>query len=301
MGDRVRSRNTSPTASPRTSSPRSAASAPSSSSRGIHPSSTKAVALDLEFAAAHAYLAYTFWVSILVGYVEDKTRDAALVRASSERAITLDRNDPIAHLALGRVHIETGEIEQAIAEMKTAISINPNFAWGHFSLGFAYHYGAGRAEEALPHLNAALRLGPRDPWHWRELMIKGMALRHLGRHEDALASCRLACQFPNRGFLPQLHLAAALAEAGNREEVALALAKAPEIQPALSLGYLREQFSSMNGAKRGRASPRAAKGRPGGVSGMVLVFATSWTPPSQKIGCPRNRGKPSSSHFGSSG
>ena len=205
----------------------------------------EAVALDPRFAAAHAYLAYTFWVSILVGYVEDKTRDAALARASTERAITLDRNDPIAHLALGRVHIETGEIEQAIAEMKTAISINPNFAWGHFSLGFAYHYGAGRAEEVLPHLDAALRLSPRDPWRWRELMIKGMALRHLRRHEDALASCRLACQFPNRGFLPQLHLAAALAEAGNREEAALA--KAPEIQPALSLGYLREQFSSMNG------------------------------------------------------
>ena len=71
----------------------------------------EAVALDPGFAAAHAYLAYTFWVSILVGYVEDKTRDAALARASAERAITLDRNDPIAHLALGRVHIETGEIE----------------------------------------------------------------------------------------------------------------------------------------------------------------------------------------------
>ena len=135
--------------------------------------------------------------------------------------------------------------------MKTAILINPNFVWGHFSLGFAYHYGAGRAKKALPHVDAALRLSPRDPWRWRELMIKGMALRHLGRHEDALAKCRLACQFPNPGFLPQLHLAAALAEAGNREEaalaLALALAKALEIQPALSLGYLREQFSSMNG------------------------------------------------------
>ncbi len=206
----------------------------------------EAIRLDPEFAAAHAYLAYSFWVAVLVGYAEDKDRDTATARAAAELAISLDPNEPVARLALGRIHIEAGEIDLAIAAMRTAISINPNFAWAHFGLGYAHLYGAGRANESLPHFDAALRLSPRDPWRWRELMIKGMALRALGRHDEAIENCRQACQFPNRGAFPHIHLAAALAEAGRLAEANAAINEARRIQPSLTLATYHEKFASMH-------------------------------------------------------
>ncbi|MCZ6770534.1 MAG: winged helix-turn-helix domain-containing tetratricopeptide repeat protein, partial [Proteobacteria bacterium] len=176
----------------------------------------EAVALDPEFSAAHAHLAYALWASrsVTLDYSEDTEKAAALARAAAEKAVSLDPNEPMAHFALGRLHIYSGEVDMAIGEMQTAISINPNFSRGHHGLGQAYYYCAGQMEQALPHFDAALRLSPRSPMRWITLMIKGNALRSLGRHDEAIAICRQACQFPDVGFLPFMHLAAALAEAG---------------------------------------------------------------------------------------
>jgi adenylate cyclase len=165
----------------------------------------------------------------------------ALARASAERAASLDPNEPMAHLALGRLHVFTGETGMAIAEMQSAIAFNPNFAWGHHGLGFAYYYSAGQAEQALPHFDAALRLSPRSPMLWSTLMGKGAALRELGHHDEAIAYCRQACQIPDSGFMPYLHLAAALAEAGQKSEAQAAVKKTIQLQPALSISFLRSQ------------------------------------------------------------
>ena len=73
-------------------------------------------------------------------------------------------------------------------------------------------------------------------------MVKGWALRFLGSYDEAIAICRQACQFPDKGFLPQTHLAAALADAGQNNEARAAVEKAMQIEPALSIGYIRDRF-----------------------------------------------------------
>ncbi len=208
----------------------------------------EAIALDPEFAVPHAYLAYTLCASrsVMLGDAEDMAKALALARASAERAASLDPNEPMAHLALGRLHVFTGETEMAIAEMQSAIAVNPNFAWGHHGLGFAYSYSAGQWEQALPHLDAALRLSPRSPMLWSTLMTKGSALRFLGRHDEAIAYCRQACQFPDSGFFPYMHFAAALAEAGQKSEAQATVEKAIQLQPALSISFLRSHFPSVH-------------------------------------------------------
>ena len=126
----------------------------------------------------------------------------------------------------------------AIGEMQTAIALNPNFAWGHYGLGFAYHTGAGQVEQALSHYDTALRLSPRDPMRWTMLMMKGSALRFLGRHDEAIAHGRQACQFPDSGPMPHLLLAASLAEAGQISAAQTAIEKARQLEPSISLGYV---------------------------------------------------------------
>jgi adenylate cyclase len=202
----------------------------------------EAVALDPEFAAAHAQIAYAFSTSVLYGYAEDTAKAVASAREAAEQAVSLDPNEPMAHFALGRVHIFDGGVEMAIGEMQTAIAINPNFATGHFGLGWAYHYGAGQWEQALPHFDTALRLSPRDPMRWMMLSLKGSALRCLGRHDEAIAHCRQACQFPDSGFLPHMNLGAVLAEAGQKIEARAAIERAVQLQPALSISFIRSRY-----------------------------------------------------------
>ncbi len=73
-------------------------------------------------------------------------------------------------------------------------------------------------------------------------MQKGSALRALGRHDEAIAYCRQACQFPNSGYLPRMHLAGALAEAGQKSEAQAAVEKAMQVQPALSISFIRRRY-----------------------------------------------------------
>ena len=77
-------------------------------------------------------------------------------------------------------------------------------------------------------------------------MIKGSALRFLGRHDEAIAHCRQACQIPDSGFLPHMHLAAALAEDGQESEAQAAVEKAMQLQPALSISFIRSLFPGMH-------------------------------------------------------
>ena len=206
----------------------------------------KAAALDPGFAAAHAHLAYALCALMPFGNTEDTAKAVVSGRAAAEKAVSLDPNEPVARFALGRLHIFAGEVEMAIGEMQTAIAINPNYAGGHYGLGVAYHYSAGQSEQALPHFDAALRLSPRDPVRWVTLINKGSALRVLGRHDEAIAHCRQACQFPDTGFLPYMHLAAALAEAGQKSEAQAAVENAMQLQPALSISFLRSLYVGMH-------------------------------------------------------
>ena len=202
----------------------------------------EAVALDPGFAAAHANLAYNLWNSVTLGYAEDTATVLAAGRAAAEQAVTLDPNDPLAHTALGRLYLVAGEIERAVGEMQTAIALNPNYARGHYGLGYAYHRGADQAELALPHYDNALRLSPHDPLRWAVLMLKGSALSELGCHDEAIKNCRQACQFPDAGYLPHMHLGVALAGAGKMHEAEAAIENALQLQPALSIGLVRGSY-----------------------------------------------------------
>jgi adenylate cyclase len=206
----------------------------------------EAAVLDPGFAAAHAHLAYALWNSMQYGYAEDAAKAAISARAEAEQAVSLDPNEPMARFALGRLHIMHGEFEMALGEMQTAISVNPNFAWGHYGIGFAYHWSAGQAELSLPFYDTALRLSPRDPLRWRTLMLKGSALRMIGRYEEAITHCRQACHFPDVGFLPHMNLAASLALAGHATEARKMAEKTTELRPDFSIDFVRTRLVGMH-------------------------------------------------------
>ncbi len=206
----------------------------------------KATELDPRFAAAHAHLGWAHYSSLIAGFANDGTQAREAARRSAEQAVSLDPNEPLGHLVLGRLHVFSGSIDMAIDEMRQVIAANPNFARGHYGLAWAYLYGAGEPDKALPHFDMALRLSPRDPNRWLTLMLKAAALRLLERHGEALSHCRQACQIPHTGFLPYMHLASILSEIGEAEDARAAIEKATEIEPRFSIGFLRANFQGLN-------------------------------------------------------
>lgn len=77
-------------------------------------------------------------------------------RGSARHAGRADAHDLVARIALAQ-----GDTERAQAAWETVLALAPNFGTAHRGLGFIHHR-AGRPEEALAHLEAALADDPRD-------------------------------------------------------------------------------------------------------------------------------------------
>ena len=112
----------------------------------------EAIALDPEFAAAHAYLAYALCSSVLPrlrrGYGKSPSVSASGGRTSGiSRSKRTDGAFRLGAAAYLHRRDRNGDWRNADRDCD-----QPNLAWGHYGLGWAYHYGAGQAEQALPHL-----------------------------------------------------------------------------------------------------------------------------------------------------
>ncbi len=206
------------------------------------------VAIDPGFSPAYAYLAFLHYIAALHGFEEDNAKTLAEGRAIGDKAVTLDRNDSVAHFALARILTMQGDTSAAIAESKAAIGLNPNCSHSHHSLGWALYWGNADAETALVHFDTALRLNPRDPLRWITLMMKGSSLRLLKRYDEAIEWGRAACQYSEANFLPPLHLAATCGQAGRIDEARAATIKALELRPELTITFMRERYATLHPA-----------------------------------------------------
>ncbi len=89
----------------------------------------RAVELDPSFAGAYAILSHTHFRDWRNQWSEDTQ---ALERAfeAAKKAVALDDSLPLAHTYLAWVYVFRKQYEEAIAEGKRAIALDPNFAEG---------------------------------------------------------------------------------------------------------------------------------------------------------------------------
>jgi TolB-like protein/Tfp pilus assembly protein PilF len=191
----------------------------------------RAVAIDPGMARAHAGLAYVYVQEAFYG---DPARRGAIIEAAvaaARRAVSEDVQDAFCHLALGRAHSLGRHHDEAIAELETALDLNPSLALAHLALAFSL-VGSGRAPEAVAHLERFEALSPRDPHLWTSYNLRGMADFALGRLDLAENWLRRAIRQPNATFWPFATLIAVLSAAGKevraREAVALLRARRPD-------------------------------------------------------------------------
>jgi len=156
---------------------------------------------------------------------------------AAQKAIRLDPDNPWAHLALGHVHRQRLELQDAVAEFQNAITLNPNFAFAHTHLGLALCF-LGRSGEALVELDTADRLSPRDFQASLNNIGRAMACFIAERYRDGIDVARRAVR-QSADAVGAHHLVVAnSALAGEVAEAKVALQTLKRLEPNLSLGTL---------------------------------------------------------------
>jgi len=118
-----------------------------------------------------------------------------------------------AHVELGILLAERGELVRAIEEYRTALRLAPGMARAHGNLGVAYEK-AGRLDLALPHHLAAVQL---DPAYSKGFVNLGNAYAAMGRRDEAVAQYRTAVRLRPDRVEFHISLANALSDGGDRE------------------------------------------------------------------------------------
>ncbi len=142
---------------------------------------------------------------------------------SAQRAVALDETDADARTMLVRCYQHAGRIDDAIAEAKRAIQLNPHNADANNMMGSSLSTAAARYEEGIPWFERALQLNPSDPQH--QVFTTQLAFAHLGagRFELAVKLARDAIRRQPDFLEGVIALAGSLGYLGRVEEARAAI------------------------------------------------------------------------------
>jgi adenylate cyclase len=198
----------------------------------------RAIALDPKFAAAHALLAEICRSEWWYGWRDDEDAlDRALELART--AVALDDELPFAHMFLGWIHLWRKEHDQAIAEAKRCLALDPNNAEGHVRLGHILDH-AGRPQEGIPLIEKAMCLDPHYPFLY--IFWLGHAYHSLERYEDAVVAFQRTISRNPDFSTAHLYLAAAYAQLGRMAEAEAEAAQTLRIDPSWSVQRVAQRL-----------------------------------------------------------
>lgn len=163
----------------------------------------QAAAADPEFALAHVGIADTYVLQNSPSMPLDVGRDRLeKARQAAMRALDLNGGLAEAHTALaGVIFFGDRNLADAEPKLRRAIELNPNYPVAHEWLGLLLGE-LGRVDEALTHVDVAIRL---DPFEATMYQARGMVQYGGRRYAEAIVSERRALD-----LTPQLPLARVL-------------------------------------------------------------------------------------------
>jgi serine/threonine-protein kinase len=173
----------------------------------------KAIALDPNYAVAHANLGITLW---------DNKRDYDAAIVCFRTVIALEPKFAGAHFSLGNVLRDKGQLEEAIDCYKKAIASDPKHSGAHNHLGTALARN-GRVDEAIDSFHQAIASDPTNAQAHNNL---GQTLKGQGQMDEAIASFRKAIAIDSKHALIHTNLGNALAVRGQLDEAVACYRKA---------------------------------------------------------------------------
>jgi len=196
-----------------------------------------ALELDPTFARAHAGLSFTHFQNVFLELTPDRDRQMQLALSTAEASVAADDRDPAAHWALGRALWLRGAQDESLAELQRSVELSPNFALGHYTLGFV-RCQSGDPRAAIQATDYSRQLSPFDPLQFGMLGSRAMAHARLGEYAEAAEWGVRAAARPNAHTHILAIAASTLALAERREDAQAQVARIRARSP----GYKLEDF-----------------------------------------------------------
>ena len=192
-----------------------------------------AIDKDPRFALAYAGLALSYIDDARSGWDQDDDPSADQAMAMARKAVALDAALPQAHFALGFVHLYgQARHEDAIAEARRAIRLDPNYADAYALLSSAYFF-AGELDKTIDLDQEAMRINPASSFIYHIHLGRRQYLE--GRYHEALETL-LSAAAKNYNYLPtHVWLAATYAKLGDLEEAEWSADQVRTLDPSFSV------------------------------------------------------------------
>lgn len=191
-----------------------------------------------------------YFQALLVWKDEDPAEPARSYLATARKAVELDEANWLGHALLG-ITLLWGrrDYAQAAEEVLRALELNPTAALAHQFMGCVRNFD-GNPDQAIPHLEAALRLNPTPASATLQLSDLSLAYLLQGDFERAEDYARQAISKLEANTRAWERLAASLGHQNRRDEARAALEQLTRQQGPLREGYLEMTYPFRTGAHR---------------------------------------------------
>jgi TolB-like protein/Tfp pilus assembly protein PilF len=205
----------------------------------------QAIARDPNYALAYAglasaYIILPFWAGADRLDPYSKAEDAAL------KALRLDSNLAEGHLALGKVYFWKIDLAASLREYQRAAELKPNDATAHHWLGNDALSALGRFDEAIAEVKRAVELDPLSPVINTDL---GTSFYYAHRYDESARQLRKTLEIDPTFFYAHFNLGIALQAKGDLSGAIAEYEKAKQLSDNLFLSTLCAQAKALAGDK----------------------------------------------------
>ena len=169
-----------------------------------------------------------FQLALGVAHAENGSLEEAV--SVFERAVEDHPNSPLAHLNLGTLFARLDRYDEAALALREALKLNPENAPSRLTLAKvlvrSHHYG-----DALIEVDAYIAQQPADFAEFDAAYVRGVALRQLGRLDEAEGELRRAVELNDQHSDAQYQLGFVLARQQRLEEARSHLEQAKALNP----------------------------------------------------------------------
>jgi adenylate cyclase len=190
----------------------------------------RAIDLDPNYAGPYAALGWAYILDFQNRWSESSETSLNYAEHLIEEAIAKDDQDPFVHYIAAVLCLWKKNYERWAHEADRALSLNPNYGLAHLARGLVYVY-TGQPAKGIPYIERAIRLDPAQQQHRHFL---GTAYLVAGNYEVAAAILKERIAITPTTDLSRALLASALGHLGRIDEARQIWRELMEINPRYS-------------------------------------------------------------------
>ena len=190
------------------------------------------IAINPDFAAAHAFVGFTHVNDYVNGWAEDPEQSLRIGLEIAERAVQLDEAEPQCHYILAVALGFSRQTDRALAEGRRTVALAPNLAQGHHTIARMLTFN-GDPAGAVNTLDAYMRLDPVYPDMALHFMAE--ARFSLGQFGEAVTALKKRLERSPDSATSLALLASCYGNLGRIDEARAAWAELMKIAPDFSI------------------------------------------------------------------